>query len=487
MDTPSQAYVSDCDYDLFFSYATVDDKERLHGDVETRWVTYFRKCLLQAVDRKIGRDDSIKVFLDSKEFASSNAPLTRALIDALDKTAVFIAIVSTGYLHHECWCNLEREHFLASLGDTPEERAAKRRLWIILIEDIPNTTWQAAFFPDMKAQVFYEKDADGIARLPLPGDREVNKRFMARIDDLAKELTARLKEMRESSPPMRSDPLRRVFLAECTPDLETDQSKMKCFLEERGWLILPEFNYPESNYEALLERDLRSALAFVQLIGPYPWKRGGFDVRQNEKATTLHVPRFRRRDPGIEMNTVDEPHRTFAFAPDVIATGLVDFKADLDRNLRELWQAKQPAERPEGNAEPLVRVAVRAESRDPLWAQAWDWFQTSNILASQLTQEESFEEKHRTEPCHGFLMLCDAKALQEGSSSLRDHLDQCRQIQLREKDVARCPPVGVAYWPPPPPVWALLLRSGVRKMYRIVADAPAELDNFFAEVRRVAK
>jgi hypothetical protein len=89
------------------------------------------------------------------------------------------------------------------------------------------------------------------------------------------------------------------------------------------------------------------------------------------------------------MNTVVESHRSFVFAPDGIATGLEDFKVHLDSELRALWQAKQPAERPAGNAAPLVRVAVRAESRDPLWDQAYDWLQSSNILASLLTPEES--------------------------------------------------------------------------------------------------
>src|SRR6202140_3513300 len=476
MCTPSQAYVPDCDYDLFFSYATVDDKERLPGREETRWVTYFRKCLVTAIDRKVGRTDSIKVFLDRQELAPSNAPLTTALRGALDKAAVFIAIVSASYLHPECWCNLERNHFLARLGDAAEKRAAQRRLWIILIDEMPTAKWQEAFFPDVKAQVFYEKDADDRVRLLLPGtDAKADQRFLDRVEDLAERITKRLKEMKLLRETVPSDPLRRVFLAECTADLESDRLKMKLFLEERGWLILPESEYDDVNYEALLERDLRSALAFVQLIGRYPWKRGGFDIRQNEKAKALHIPRLRRRDPEIEMNIVAEPHRAFVFAPDVIATGLEDFKVHLDSELRALWQAKQPAERPAGNAAPLVRVAVRAKNRDLLWDKAYDWFQSSNILASLLRPEESFEEKHRIEPCHGFLILSDAAALDEGPLSPRDQIDQCRIIQMREKDVAHRPPAGVVYLPPPPPAWARLLRSGALKMHRIVADAPAEL------------
>jgi hypothetical protein len=124
------------------------------------------------------------------------------------------------------------------------------------------------------------------------------------------------------------------------------------------------------SYESLLEGDLRSALAFVQLIGPYPWKRGGFDVRQNEKAKALHIRRFRRRDPGVEITTVAEPHRSFVFAPDVIATGLEDFKLHLDSELRVLREAKQPPDRLGRSTAPPVRVAVHATSRDLLWDKA---------------------------------------------------------------------------------------------------------------------
>jgi hypothetical protein len=75
MGTQSKAYVPDCEYDLFFSYARVDDNQRLPDREDTRWVTYFRKCLVTAIDRKLGRTDSIKVFLARKELASSTRHL----------------------------------------------------------------------------------------------------------------------------------------------------------------------------------------------------------------------------------------------------------------------------------------------------------------------------------------------------------------------------------------------------------------------------
>jgi hypothetical protein len=483
-------YASGFDYDLFFSYASVDDEPRISDRDDTRWVTYFRKCLVMAVDRKVGAGDSVRVFWNGEKVASSNAPLTPELKNALERTAIFVAIVSGSYFHPESWCNLERRHFLASLGSTARERAAQRRIWIIQIDEMPIAQLQEAFFPDVKAHVFYEKDWDDRVGLPIPGsDAKADQRFLVHIEDVAEAIVARLREMRPGKGRMRPGKgrMRGVFLAECTADLDSARLKLKLFLAEKGWLILPESDYDDTNYDALLERDLKASLAFVQLIGPYPWHRGHFDVLQNERAKALGIPRFRWRSVDIEeINIVNEPHRAFIFATDVIASGFEDFKFLLDAELRELPRASPAHVRPLRTTHPVVLVAVRAQSADALWAQAYAWLQPASVLAHLLAPEESFEEKYRSEPCHGFLILCDAAAIFEDPFLLSNLIDQCRIIQMREKDGARRPPVGVVYWPPPPPVWSRLLRSVALKTYCIAADAPGELVNFLAEVRRVA-
>ena len=89
----------------------------------------------------------------------------------------------------------------------------------------------------------------------------------------------------------------RVYLAECTPDLEDldkpiNRPRIKAFLEELGYEVLPTTVYPVDQYQILLEQDLKGCIAFVQLIGPYPWKGGGFDHLQNETAATLGIPGF---------------------------------------------------------------------------------------------------------------------------------------------------------------------------------------------------
>lgn len=288
-----------------------------------------------------------------------------------------------------------------------------------------------------------------------------------------------------------------VYLAECTPDLEdpakpVNREVMKTFLEDLGWMVLPNSEYPAAQYRSLVEQDLKQCLAFVQLLGPYPWKRGGFDHIQNEIAATLGIKRFRYRSSEIDLTKVESPHRQFLEEPDIIFAGFDDFLVHLEKELTTL-EHQRSGEEQNADKPPLVRVIVRSSNPDALWERVFQWiYVQEKILSDQLGPGESFEAKNRGEPCHGFLVVCDAAALEEGPLSLREDMQQCRLIQIREKDAARRPPVALVYWPPPPPSWAKLLRSTPLKLYyasaeeRALANAPAELGEFFAEVRRVA-
>jgi hypothetical protein len=131
-----------------------------------------------------------------------------------------------------------------------------------------------------------------------------------------------------------------------------------------------------------------------------------------------------------------------------------------------------------------------------LWEQVFQWIYVQDeLLWEQLPADESFQSKHQVEPCQGFLVLCDSVALEDGPMSPRRDMEQCRLIQIREKDASRRPPVALVYWPPPnasDATWARLLRSKPQKLFcasadMIARDVPPELDEFFAEVRKVPR
>jgi len=281
------------------------------------------------------------------------------------------------------------------------------------------------------------------------------------------------------------DTTRRIYLAESTPDMDDYRDRMKAFLEDLGWTVMPTELYAESEYRPRLEADLHQCRAFVQLLGPYPWKRGGFDVIQNEAAASLSMVCYRYRSSDIDLDKVERSHRDSLTAPDVIATGFEDFKQYLETKLAVV--AQRPDTPPAADIPPRVLVALRCENPDAIWEKVFQWlYEQEQMDYYELGSDESFTSRFQVEPCNGFLVVCDAAALHENDKSPRELLEQCRQIQLQQKDGSRRPPVALIYWPPPPANWALLLRSTPLKLHRILGDQPTNLEEFFAEVRRIA-
>jgi hypothetical protein len=282
-----------------------------------------------------------------------------------------------------------------------------------------------------------------------------------------------------------------IFLAECMPDLNDSRERLRAFLEELGWIVLPIEKYSEHAYESRLQKDLRMCRAFVQLIGPTPCGRCDCDRVQNEAAGTLELPRFRYRSPDLDISSVAPEHRQFITASDIIVTGFEDFKLHLQKKLSVASQKSVGNDDDESDILPRVGVVIRSPNPEPIWAKVFEWIYADQKLdICQLRPGETFEARLQTEPFHGFLVACDAASLEDGPHSPREDMEQCRVIQMKVKIAVRRPPVALIYWPPPPASpagWAKLMRSTPRPLHLIAADAPGELVKYFEEVRRVAQ
>lgn len=488
------AFVPQYEFDVFFSYATVDDEPAIEGREETRWVTLFRRSLLRAIERKLGRR-GLHEFFDRKDLAS-NAPLTPELERALDRSAVFLAINSPAYLHPDCWCRLERQRFLAQLGRTDAERAAQRRIWIVHLDEVDRATWQAEFFPELRGAEFFVKEPDtgAVRRLPRGDDFQP---FLDRVDDLAREIAARLRELQQAGAPAAPTPAAaatsgpdnrpKVFLAETFGDPDGERMRLRNYLEERGYAVLPNREYEDAHYQEQARRDIESSIAFVQLLSPIAWKPGGYDLKQHQMAVAAGKPLFRRRAPEIDLKSLNGTAQgAFLAGTDVVCAGFEDFKQHLETGLNAI----RAPHRPEGAGKdtPLIRFAVRPEDRDALGPEVISRLEAQQVLYEELAVTDSFAERYKAEPCHGFMILCSA-SMQPGASvqndPLRQRISECRQIQMGQKDAARRPALGVMYWPPPAPNWSAMLRSSALKMHRIRADQTDEFEKFLADVRGV--
>ena len=444
-------------------------------------------------------------FLVAFSFAGEQRDLVRSVAEAVEQRLGY------GKVFLDEWY----EHYISGFGaDLRLQGIYKDRTELVvscISERYGNKPWTLAEFEAIRALKMQlsasEAERDSLRILPLRvGEGDVKGIFVTAIcPDIREKPVAqteliinRLRLIRpdldaRSASAEAPGSRHRVYLAECTPDLEDldkpiNRPRIKAFLEELGYQVLPTTEYPAEHYQTLLEQDLKECFAFVQLIGPYAWKRGGFDRIQSGGAATLGIPRFRYRSAEIDLEKVEPSQREFLAAPDVIASGFEDFKEHLAKKLTVLAQQRDRAPGAPGDQDipPLVVVAIRSPNPDPLWDRVFQWiYEQEGIDPYQLGPGETIDSRPQAEPCHGFLIACDAAALDDGSP--REVIEQCRQVQLREKSAARRPPVALVYWPPPEPSWAKLLRSTPLKLHRVLGDEPDKMSDFFAEVRKVAQ
>ena len=430
-----------------------------------------------------------KKFLVAFSFAGAQRNLLRSIAEAVEQ------LLGYGSVFLDEWF----EHYLTGSNlDMLLQDIYGRRAELVVVsvpDDQGSKPWTRAEYQAIRAlqlQLRASKDEkDALRLLPLrTGEGEVSGIFTTICPDIREKPVAqtaelivnRLRLIVPAAKPTRETP-RIVYLASCTPDMEDLRDRLKAFLAEIGWTVLPMRVYPEDRYRSALDEDLKESLAFIQLIGPYPWKRGGFDRIQNEAASALGIPKYRYRSPEIDLeNVVDAEQREFLSAPEVIVASFNDFKQFVWKTLSLL---------PQPQLRSLIAVAIRSPNPEPLWEQIFEWIhEQGRIGYIRLRPGETFEGTHRAMPCQGFLVVCDAASLEEGEYSLRvrEDLEQCRMIQLKEKDTNRRPAVGVVYWPPPAiQNWARLLRSTPLKLHRILGDAPSNLSDFFAELAQPAE
>jgi hypothetical protein len=442
-------------------------------------------------------------FLVAFSFAGEQRDLVRSIAEAVEQ------MTGWGTVFYDDWF----EYYIA--GDDAdlrlEEIYTKRSQLVVSCISAPygEKPWTRAEHKAIRAlqmELYGSEDESNTNRiLPIRvGDGEVKGIHYNTICPDARQkpvmqtaelIVNRLRLIAPDAAARSETPARAVYLAECTPDMDDpakpiNRARMKAFLEDLGWTVLARTEYPVDQYQSLLAADLRECLAFVQLIGPYPWKRGGFDRLQNEAAAALAIRRFRFRNSDIDLAKVDPSHRDFLLAPDVIAGSFEDFKVYLQKELTILAHRRESdADAQEENEiPPRVFVVIHSTNPDPLWEQVFQWlYEQQQIDAYQLRPGESLEAKHLGDPCHGFLVVCDGTALADNALSPRDDMEQCRLIQMRVKSAARRPPVGLVYWPPPAAAWAKLLRCTPLKLHRILGDAPTNLADFLGAVRKAAQ
>jgi TIR domain len=315
----SGSYVPGFKYDVFVSYAHVDD-EAVVG-AELGWVSTLQRNLFTVLGRRLGRRENYTPFTDHRLRGHDDID---SLLEAVRDSATLVVILSPGWVE-STYCQEELKNFLnRPAGNRPRD--------IFVVEMLKLTAQRPEGLPNSRDYGFWYEDERG--RTHTYGyfnykDPELD--YGKRLDQLAQELADHLNGLRTEAlaqlpvpppplpgptplaPPVPSGPRSRVVLAEVTDDLRAQRADLSTYLRDQNFEILPEGSYrwmSPAQVEAAVTRDLDGSAGFVQLLGETPGHTddqapNGMPWLQHRAAKNLGSRIVQWRKPEIDLKSID--------------------------------------------------------------------------------------------------------------------------------------------------------------------------------------
>jgi hypothetical protein len=261
---------------------------------------------------------------------AGNAGITAQIMEVLEKTAVFLVVLSPGYVASE-WCLREKSTFLDEV-----KRRSDSRVFVVERDKL-DPGEKPEEFRELLGYTFWvqENDRERPRTLGVPVPTENEQGYFDRLNALSYDLASQLKKMKKMGievPPPPSGPT--VFLAEVTDDLEPRRDEVRNYLNQAGLRVLPasSYNLEPTLFQEAVATDLAQSALFVQLLSQVPGKRPpslpqGYVGVQTEIARRLGKPILQWRDPSVDVARIEnDVHRALLSLETVEAVGIEDFK-----------------------------------------------------------------------------------------------------------------------------------------------------------------
>ncbi|HEV8241356.1 MAG TPA: hypothetical protein VGS57_18465 [Thermoanaerobaculia bacterium] len=301
--------------DLLISYAHIDDQPLIEG--QPGWVATLHRILEIRVGQLLGEKPRIwrDPKLQGNDFFSDTI-----LVERLPRVAALLTVLSPRYVQSE-WCTREVEAFCrASLESGGIRIADKARIFKVIKTPVPRDRHPEELQP-LLGYEFYVRDPDNQRPRELSHflGPEVERQFLARLDDLAWDVCQLLLQLRAESAaaPVKPAGKATVYLAETSADVREEREAIRRDLLRAGCTVLPDRSLPlvAPELAAVAHEQLARCSLSIHLIGR------GYGVvpdgaarsivaLQHEAAAARHgLPRVLWLPPGAEVE--DERQRAF--------------------------------------------------------------------------------------------------------------------------------------------------------------------------------
>lgn len=280
------------EYDLFISYAHIDDLNPF-GD-EKGWIDLLHERLSVLLAQALGYEP--RIWRDGHRL-QGNDELSGAIGAGVTRSLLLVPIISPRYVQSD-WCNREMESFHAAQaqqGPLPGSPAFRSRVFKVVKTPLPEHLMEREPHQIRNLigyQFFGEDEASGglTEFSPAPTD----KQYWRTLNRLVADIKQTLIELKHSpaahaqpttaapatvaaptSAPVQTEtnevPTRFVYLAETTGDLVREREDVRDELRQRGFGVLPEQRLPLEELrkiEEAVRADLARCCLSVHMVGP---------------------------------------------------------------------------------------------------------------------------------------------------------------------------------------------------------------------------
>jgi len=253
--------------EIFISYAHADNKI-LPGQTQG-WVSVFDDALRTLLSGKISPVP--KIWRDIE--LGKNNFVTDTLMEQVSGIAVMISILSPRYLDSE-WCLREVSHFCRAAEQKKINLRVANKSRIIKVQKYPLHKAPPEVFSDLIGFEFYQIDSNNRPtefRLEFGPDSTV--KFYLKVNELADEIKSLIEAIKYHVGDAKAEdeilPETTVYLAETTPDLESERSNIKSDLLQRGYKVLPDrpLSYKASDFNEQVCADLERCKLSIHSVG----------------------------------------------------------------------------------------------------------------------------------------------------------------------------------------------------------------------------
>ena len=282
------AYVSTFEFDIFISYAHVDNTHL--SDENNGWVDHLHKELQITLDRRAGKSQMIKIWRDN--WLDGNQVFNQTISEKIKKSAIFLSLMSNGYLQSE-YCQKELNQFYSYYKNHPPGLVVgdRSRIFSLLLTNIPHES-----FPDgiagTSSFAFHDAASDDEMGMGDPIDTD-EKLFREKLKILVKAIFRCLNQMQslneETAVKPKTDALTLpdpdttypVFFADVSDALRTPKARVVNDLQAKGVYVIDETVPPPYDIDSHDKKCIQlatSSKVSVHLFDQY----AGREIKKNQ-------------------------------------------------------------------------------------------------------------------------------------------------------------------------------------------------------------